>query len=78
MLNGDLTVGIDTVRHGIVLLETIERQGRIVIVETFELVEVRGDVGKKHIYFVDNQFSWPGWLDCESLFYLTRFISMVA
>ena len=27
VLNGDLTVGIDTIRYSIVLLETVERQG---------------------------------------------------
>ena len=78
LLNGDLTAGINTIRYGIVMLETVERQGRIVIVETFELVEVGLYVGKKHVYFGDNQFRWPVWLDCESLSYLTRFVSMSA
>ena len=76
LLNGDLTAGINTIRYGIVMLETVERQGRIVVVETFELVEKVLYVGKKHVYFGDNQFRWPVWLDCESLSYLLDIVSL--
>ena len=76
MLNGDLMAGIDTIWYGIIVLDTIERQGRIIIVMMIELVEVGLGVCKKHLYFCDNQFRWPVWLDCESLSYLLDIVSL--
>ena len=51
MLNGDLTAEINTIRYGIVMLETVERQGRIIIVLVFEIVKESLYIGEKYLLF---------------------------